>query len=442
MAKRPDLVIVSGEMSGQRFSVGADAVRLGRSSSNDIHIPDEELSRNHCLFEPSGETGLRVTDLASANGTSVNGMLIGTDPVELKEGDTVEVGLTVLRVGGESVQAAPSPVTCAEGAVDLGLGSSSSPKGGAPARRRSPMANVLWAVAVLVACGAIALILMTPSEKPDQPAPKAFSDATPVVSEVLYEKVKADSKGIFRFAMTFGSDGTLSVKIDDTANNRRMQPKSARLSEEGRRELGEILAWKKLKDLDREYVGVEPDPPAVDSQTLKVVYTTRVHSVRVVNTDEPEAFSAIREKLESFSKSELGVWAIAYSRERLVELAEEAVRLGNAKWDERDVNYGNLSAAIVAYKEAAFYLETVNPKPECAAVAAEGLDRAKKELDQRAKDQRFLADKALNLSQWETARDELKVLLEMVPDRKDDRNRDARQKLVSAETNLKKKGGK
>ena len=63
------------------------------------------------------------------------------------------------------------------------------------------------------------------------------------------------------------------------------------------------------------------------------------------------------------------------------------------------------------------------------------------ELAGLSPDQRFLADKALNLSQWETARNELKVLLEMVPDRKDDRNRDARQKLVSAETNLKKKGG-
>ena len=91
MAKRPDLVIMSGEMAGRRFAVGPVAVRLGRSSSNDIHVPDEELSRNHCLFEPFGETGLRVTDLASANGTSVNGVPIGSDPVDLKEGDVFEV---------------------------------------------------------------------------------------------------------------------------------------------------------------------------------------------------------------------------------------------------------------------------------------------------------------------------------------------------------------
>ena len=106
------------------------------------------------------------------------------------------------------------------------------------------------------------------------------------------------------------------------------------------------------------------------------------------------------------------------------------------------MNHGNLAAAIAAYKEAIFYLETVNPKPEGAAEALEGERRASAELDKRYADQRFRADKALNLSQWETARNELLVILEMVPDRRDDRNRDARSKLLSAEGYLKKKGGR
>jgi pSer/pThr/pTyr-binding forkhead associated (FHA) protein len=75
--KRPELMVMSGALAGQRFVVGEGGIRLGRSSSNDIHIPDEELSRNHCLFEPVGEDGIRVTDLASANGTLVNGAALG-----------------------------------------------------------------------------------------------------------------------------------------------------------------------------------------------------------------------------------------------------------------------------------------------------------------------------------------------------------------------------
>ena len=55
MAKRPEIVIVSGDAAGKRFSVPDSGLRLGRSSSNDIHIPDEDLSRNHCMFEISGE---------------------------------------------------------------------------------------------------------------------------------------------------------------------------------------------------------------------------------------------------------------------------------------------------------------------------------------------------------------------------------------------------
>ncbi len=434
MAKRPELIVLNGSLATRRFEVTVP-LRLGRSSSNDIPIPDEELSRNHCLFEPVGEDGIRVTDLASANGTLVNGRAIGTEARLLKAGDLVEVGTTRLQVGD-----APAP----SATVDLGLGGAATAANGERAtatsvRRKPPY---LLLVALLVFVGAMALVLFGPDFKPTPAAPKALSSAEkPAIISLSYEKVKADSHGIFRYFLSLSSDGILSVRIDDTLNNRHMPAKRTTLSEESRRELNEILDFDAVSALARETRGIEPDPPALESLVLKVVYATDVREASVINADESEAFAAIREKLEAFSKSELGVWAIAYSRARLVELAEEATRLARAKWDERDVHDGNLFAAISAYEEALFYLETVNPKPACAAEAKEGLARAKKELDARYVDQRFRADRALNLSQWEEACAELKVLLEMVPDRKDPRNRDARQKLISAETNLK-KGGK
>ena len=181
-------------------------------------------------------------------------------------------------------------------------------------------------------------------------------------------------------------------------------------------------------------------PPALSSWTLKVVYSTRARTIRIVNVPEPESFRAIREKLEAFSKNQLGVWALQYSRDKLVALAEEAVRLGRSKWEDRDVQHGNLFGAVAAFKEALFYLETVNPKPESAAVARQGLKDSLDELEKRYADQRFLADRAINLGEWETARRELLVLVEMVPDRSDDRNREATAKLVDVEKRL--KGGK
>ena len=153
-----------------------------------------------------------------------------------------------------------------------------------------------------------------------------------------------------------------------------------------------------------------------------------------------EAIGAIREKLEAFSKNELGIHAIQYPRAKLVELAQESISLGNAKWEDRDVQHGNLFAAVAAYKEAIFYLETVDPKPDCIADARRGLEESQKELERRYGDQRFLADRAINLGQWETAQRELAVLLEMIPDRDDARNREASAKLIDVEKRM--KGGK
>ena len=98
MVQRPELEIASGALAGKRFAVPPGGLRLGRSSSNDICIPDEELSRNHCLFEAVGEDGIRLTDLASANGTSLNGRVLDSAPADLKVGDVISVGSTILRV--------------------------------------------------------------------------------------------------------------------------------------------------------------------------------------------------------------------------------------------------------------------------------------------------------------------------------------------------------
>lgn len=430
MAKRPDLVILAGPLKGRRFSVPEGGLRLGRSSSNDIAIMDEGLSRNHCLFETAGECGLRITDLASANGTCVNGALIGAESVELKEGDVIDLGVSTISVGDVN--------------LGLDLPTNEEPKETSPEEARNSFRSILWGVSVLLVFAGIAALLLMPTaiEPVQEPAAAIKESNEPTLYSVDYEMVRADSRGIFRFALSAVADGRVSVKIDDTGNNRHMPVKSKKLAKAELDQLNEIFDFTTIVGLDDEYMGGDPNPASVESLTLKVVYSTRVKTITIVNTQEPETFAAIRNRLESFAKSELGVWAIAYSRERLIELAEESLAIAEAKWEERDVDYGNLAVAIAAYQEVLFYLETVDPKPECARTAASGLARAKQELDQRFINQRFLADRAQNLSQWETACGELRILLEMVPDRQDPRNREARQKLILAEKQLQKKGRK
>ena len=431
MAKRPELLVTNGELAGKTFEVGSGGLRLGRSSSNDIHISDGELSRNHCLFEAIGDDGIRLTDLASANGTILNGNQLGSEPADLKPGDVIEVGATVLKVVGDE----PAPV------VDLGLGASGAEvgDGAGAARKRSPLVNVLWTVAVLVALLAIGVVLFAPAPAPEH-SPESVQEETPVLEEAWYEKVDASQNGIFRYELAYTPDGQLKVTVDDVPAENRHLIKSEVLDERAKAELAAILDFKAIREIDREYIGDEPDPPALSSWTLKVVYSTRARTIRIVNMQEPEAFRAIREKLEAFSKNQLGVWALQYSRDKLISLAEEAVQLGRSKWEDKDVQHGNLFGAVAAFKEALFYLETVNPKPECAEAARKGLKDSQEELDRRYKDQRFLADRAINLGDWDTARKELSILVEMVPERTDDRNREATAKLVDVEKRL--KGGK
>jgi len=435
MSKRPELLIVDGALAGRRFQVKPGGLRLGRSSSNDVTVPDEQLSRNHCLFEPVGESGLRLTDLASANGTFRNGKLLGSHPAYLAPGDEIEVGETHLRVVGES-EPAPKPVPDKRG-VDLGFGPASAGQGPAK-RRRSALANVLWALAIVLVGAAVYLVLTVDRSAAPVPKPVQAEDENPQVCELLFEKVEADANGIFRYELTLTSDGVLKGTLDDVPKEDRHLTKSVPLGAAARKTLNEILSFKAVKALEREYAGPESDPPALCSQTLKVVYANRSHAVSVVNTQEPEAFRDIRLKLEAFSKNELGVWAIQYSRDKLVRLAEDSLRLGRVKYEDRDVNFGNLAAAVAAFREVLFYLETVNPKPSCHAAAAAELETAIAELDRRYADQRFLADRACNLGQWDAARRELGVLLEMVPDGNDDRNREAAAKLLDVEKRMKK----
>lgn len=463
MAKRLELLISTGPMKGTRIKVGAGGVRLGRSSSNDVHIPDEEMSRNHCLLEASGESGVRVTDLASANGTFVNGEQLGSDPRELKAGDTLDIGATSISVvqEGESMPV-PAPAESAlpqvqpGGAVDLGLGSKhdknvsgqsdevGAKKEMALSRKRAPFANILWAVAALVVAVAIAVVLYAPreSEKPVI-APVAEEENNQQLVSLSYEKIEADSSRLFRYEMSIDADGELRVAYDDVPGENRHVDKKTKLSANALNRIYEILDTSGFSSLDDVYSGSSvSDENALRSYRIRVVQWNSVRDVLVENTPEPEPFRQVREALEAFSRNELGIWAIQYSREKLVELSKQSEAVGDAKWEEREVEYGNIGAAVKAYREAVFYLETINPKPEGYALLKDKQRRTDEELKRRYEDQRFLADKAINLGDWETALTELRILCSMVPDKDDPRHAEANARLVDVENRMKKERSK
>lgn len=70
-------------------------ITVGRSSSNNIVVPDNNVSRTHCQFIQDDNGGYYVMDLNSTNGTFVNGVR-RSGKTRLNPNDIVKIGNTPL----------------------------------------------------------------------------------------------------------------------------------------------------------------------------------------------------------------------------------------------------------------------------------------------------------------------------------------------------------
>ena len=84
------LIVQRGPNAGQVFTLNELFQTIGRAAGCDIHIPDQTLSRQHARIRVTAN-GCVVEDLASTNGTYVNGQRI-TGPTLLRSGDTLQLG--------------------------------------------------------------------------------------------------------------------------------------------------------------------------------------------------------------------------------------------------------------------------------------------------------------------------------------------------------------
>jgi len=248
--------------------------------------------------------------------------------------------------------------------------------------------------------------------------------------------VEATPETIFRYELTLSPERLLAVRIDDLSQNRSVR-KEKTIDPSVLRDWIRTVESSGFFALDNAYTAASITRGELASWDLAVIVGRRVKRVRVANRKEPDAFAAIREKLETFGQSELGIWAIQYSAEKLTELARDALLVAQKRMDERDLRYGNIALAITGFRDAEVCLETVEPKPAFFPEILGGLEEAQAELDRRHKEYRFLADRAINLQNWDDARNQLRVICELIPDRSDDRHREASRKLLDVETRLK-----
>ena len=297
------------------------------------------------------------------------------------------------------------------------------------------MRLILWGMALVAVLAAAALILLPVASGPDaavEPIPEGKDELV----SFTFEKVKADARTIYRYVLTY--DGlALHVSIDDVPEANRHVKKAVELSIDARTRLADILPSKTLAEFAPEYVGTPAEPGTLQSFTLHVVRSTRAFDVTIENKAAPEAFREICGRLETFAKSELGIWAIQSSVPELLALSADARRVADAKWAERESKFGNLAEALRKYDEALLYLETVDPKPGDYEEMRTQRATVKAELDRVYRLHRGNADQALGTENCEQARYELHILFELVPDSSDERNRDASRKLQEVEDRMK-----
>ncbi|HUQ43750.1 MAG TPA: ATP-binding cassette domain-containing protein [Candidatus Limnocylindria bacterium] len=96
---------------------GRASVRIGRAVDNDLALDDLRISRHHAEIAVLPDGGFEVRDLASSNGTFLNGQRIRTE--RLEPGDFVGLGGQTLQLLDGRLRVVSARNTAWFGAVDL-----------------------------------------------------------------------------------------------------------------------------------------------------------------------------------------------------------------------------------------------------------------------------------------------------------------------------------
>ncbi len=428
------VLVEQGPEKGRKFRVPPNGIRIGRSSKNDVSLNDPSLSRFHCRLSFDDQGTLCISDLGSANGTLVNNTSV--DEKKLEVGDLCSLGETTLRVVHNQCEpgAAPSSsqTIADDAAVNLGLSRATKGMGSLALRR--------WLYAALSVMAVVTVLAWLPWNKWVNRwlTPKNTETPSPAAQEVFpafdvsFERVEGSISNIFRYAMSI-KDQVLTVQVDDLASGRHVRREKS-LAPELLEDLARMCDQVGFFELSAEYLRVADNRH--ESTDLAITIGRRSHHVQVLNELEPEPVARIRTQLEEFSKNELGLAALAIPPEELKSRANESFLLGLKLRDEREVEAGNLARAIRAFMEAEWYLETIEPKPGFFNDLLRQRAECEQELQKRYDNLWFTAERSVKLRDWKDAAASLRLVCEMIPDRSDNRHRNAYKKLVDVDRRL------
>lgn len=430
------LIIEQGKEVGREVAVPPTGMKFGRSPANDLVLDDPAAMLFHGRFFFKSDGSLWVTDFGAGEKTTVGGVPI--DEYQLKVGDLVEVGKSAFRVVGTSlVGQSPvvAPVAAPQGEIDLGFKPEKKPRAAAP--RKEPhkpvsMTSRLLQVAVILLV-LIVLMVVGPSL-----LEISKSDAKAVQQkETLsfsYERVVGSTENIFRYHLELDEKNMFLVKIDDLNGNRH-ESKNLQITDTIIAQLAHGIEAAGFFDVDSDYAG--PSAGQYDLYDITVQRNRKFHRIRVLNRTPPPAIKRTAQAIEDLAISELGIsFTWMKTRAELIQLAKVSFELGEARYAEKDVRYGNLASAIAEFKETMLYLETIDSERPLYLKASAACEAAQKEQNARYEDYMFNAEKAIRMRNWTEAAKYLRIASELIQDRSDERYVKISAKLLNIEQYL------
>jgi hypothetical protein len=440
------LIIEQGKEVGKEVVVPPAGMKFGRSPANDLVLEDEVAMLFHGRFFFKSDGLLWVTDFGAGEKTLVGGLPV--DEHQLSTGDLVSVGSTAFRIINTSVEtpaAAPvvpvvAAVTEAESSsddIDLGFKREKKSREGSSkqeGRKSASMSSRIMQVVVIVLV-LVVLVIVGPSL-----SKMSSNNQVDLVEQkdtltLSYERVLGTSKNIFRYHVELDDKGNFSVKIDDLKTNRH-QTESQQISDAVLAQLSHGIESAGFFDEKSDHAGISEDQ--YDLYNLAVQRNQQFHHIRVLNWTPPSAIKRTTQLIEDLAISELGIsFTWMKEPEELMQLAKGAFEIGEARYAERDVRYGNLASSVSYFKETMLYLEIIEPKPLLYKDAEKALEIATAEQDKRYKDYMFRADRAIRLRNRNDAAKYLRILLELIQDRSDPRYDKISAKLLNIEQHLK-----
>lgn len=93
-SEKPILTVIEGKYINEYWVMDKTSITLGRDDICDVVIPERQISRQHIRISREDDRYF-IEDLASRNGTWVNGIRLQDDVQQLFDGDEIHVALAV-----------------------------------------------------------------------------------------------------------------------------------------------------------------------------------------------------------------------------------------------------------------------------------------------------------------------------------------------------------